>query len=57
MKFCTTYPDASDVDELIVTSVVTTQDIDPDANSQKKNTNTCSSYVRAGSMKNTSDAC
>lgn len=46
----------SDVDELIVTSVVTTQDIDPDANSQKKNTNTCSSYVRAEDLLVTSSS-
>ena len=36
-----------DVDELIVTSVVTTQDIDTDANSQTESVDTCSSYVRA----------
>ena len=46
----------SDVDELIVTSVVTTQDIDPDANSQKINTNTCSSYVRAEDLLVTSSS-
>lgn len=36
-----------DVDELIVSSVATTQNIDPYANSQKQNADTYLSYVRA----------
>jgi len=46
----------SDVDELIVTSVVTTQDIDPDVSSQKENANTCSSYVRTEDLLVTSSS-